>query len=204
MRSLPEYQKKFDTVMIQKNLLKSQLKTETTKREKLEKDSRALEKAQAFIQLKAQETQNQLSIQVGDIVQLALDTCFPDEFEFKLEFEPKRGKTEAVLKLMKDGFDIDPLESCGGGVADIESFGLRIAAWSLSQTNNVISLDEPFRFLSENLKPLASEVLSELSKRLKLQFIIQTHDQTIMEVADRTIMVSIHRGVSRVKIIDKD
>jgi DNA repair exonuclease SbcCD ATPase subunit len=200
--NLAEYQEKYTQAIGTKNSLQSQLDATLKKQKRLEKDSQALDKAQAFIQTKAQETQNQLSYRVEDIVQLAIDTCFPDEYQFQLKFEPKRGKTEAELNLIKEGWTVDPLTSCGGGLGDMEAFGLRISSWSLEQNNNVIILDEPFRFLSEDLRPMAGEILRELSQRLGLQFIIITHDSNIMNVADRVIMVSIKKGVTRVKMMD--
>jgi DNA repair exonuclease SbcCD ATPase subunit len=75
-------------------------------------------------------------------------------------------------------------------LADLVAFGLRISAWTLERKNNTIWLDEPFKYLSEELKPLAGEILKELSTRLGVQFIIVTHDSSIIEVADTVINVS--------------
>jgi DNA repair exonuclease SbcCD ATPase subunit len=204
MMAVAEFQKKFNLALGQRTRLETQLAETQKKLARFEKDSKALEKAQAYIQTKAQETQSQLSYRVEDIVQLAIDMCFPEQYKFELKYETKRGKTEAILNLIQDGWAIDPLASNGGGLADIESFGLRIASWSLERNNNTIILDEPFRFLSPDLKPMGGEILRDVSKRLGIQFIIVTHDESIMEVADRTIRVRLKHGVSQVKIIDKD
>lgn len=78
---------------------------------------------------------------------------------------------------------------------------LRIASWSMERprTRNVIILDEPFKFLSENYQDQASSMLKELSSRLGLQFIIVTHEPILASYADRTFEVRVRKGKSKVK-----
>jgi|TARA_Y100000310_G_C20627424_1_gene786734 DNA repair exonuclease SbcCD ATPase subunit len=59
-------------------------------------------------------------------------------------------------------------------------------------------LDEPFKFLSKNLLPRASELLKELSEKLDLQFIMVTHLDELTDCADKTFDVKIKKGVSKV------
>lgn len=158
--------------------------------EKLRERQEALIPAQAFLQKIAQDTQNQLRFCVKDIVQLALDTCFPGEYKFDLVFEIKRGKTEAKLLFLSGGEEINPMDASGGGVVDIASFALRISQWVLGNTRNTIILDEPFKHLSNNLQPAGAEVLRELSDKLGLQFIIVTHREEITETADKVFKVT--------------
>lgn len=158
----------------------------------------AIELAQAFIQKVAKETQEQLRYQISDIVQLALDAVFPGEYEFTVNFEIKRNKTEASLSFMKDGKEVDPMSASGGGVVDLAAFALRISAWSLGNSNNVIVLDEPFRFLSKDLQPRAGEIMKQLSHRLNIQFIMVTHAKEMIEISDRVFEVSQIDGVSKV------
>lgn len=160
-----------------------------------------IEETQVLLQKTAQETQDNLKVHLEDIVNMAIDTCFPGEYSFCMEFELKRGSTVCEMYLEDDnGFQQDPLKSNGGGLADIISFALRIAVWSLSKPDNVIVLDEPFKFLSENLVPLAGQILKDMSERLKLQFIFVTHDQELVEVADKVFKVTKNRrGISQVR-----
>ena len=158
----------------------------------------ALEEAQAFIQLVAKETQEMLKYNVVDIVNLALATCFPDEYEFDIQFEIKRGRTEAQLIFRKEGIDIDPINASGGGVVDVVAFALRISAWSLGHSDNVLIFDEPFRFLSKDLQPRAGEIMRKLSKHLKLQMLVVSHNDAIIDNADRIFEVTQKQGVSKV------
>jgi DNA repair exonuclease SbcCD ATPase subunit len=175
------------------------------KKEKLERRLKLLEKAQAFLQKIAQETQEQLKFQIEDIVNLALETCFPGEYTFEVKFEILRGKTEAELVFLdqKTGRQVDPMEASGGGVVDLTTFALRIACFALEQgTDNVIVLDEPFRFLSRDLQQRAGEILKTLSERMNLQVIMVSHIGEIIDVADKIFEVRKIDGVSKVKIVE--
>ena len=151
-----------------------------------------LEQAQVFLQKVAQDTQSQLKFQIEDIVNLALETCFPNEYEFQLQFNIARGKTDAELVFLsqKTGRPIDPMNASGGGVVDLTAFALRIASYALEQgVDNVIILDEPFRFISRDLQVRAGEILKSLSTKLGLQIVMVTHIGQMIDVADKVFEV---------------
>jgi len=175
----------------------------TQKEKQLNHDLKLLEDAQIFLQKIAQETQEHLRFQIEDIVNLALETCFPGEYIFQIKFEISRGKTEAELVFLdqKTKRQIDPMNASGGGVVDLTTFALRIACYALERgTDNVIVLDEPFRFLSRDLQQRAGEILKTLSERMNLQIIMVSHIGEIIDVADKVFEVKKNEnGVSRVK-----
>ena len=172
--------------------------------ENLNKRIKLLEQAQAFLQKVAQDTQSQLKFQIEDIVNLALETCFPNEYEFQLQFNVARGKTDAELAFLsqKTGRPIDPMNASGGGVVDITCFALRIASYALEQgVDNVIILDEPFRFISRDLQARAGEILKSLSTKLGLQIVMITHIGQMIDVADKVFEVKKNSdGRSMVKV----
>lgn len=177
----------------------------TVKKENLNNELKILEQSQAFLQKVAQETQQHLKFQVEDIVNLALETCFPGEYNFSINFNISRGKTEAELVFLdqKTKREIDPMNASGGGVVDLTSFALRIACYALENgTDNVIILDEPFRFLSRDLQNRAGEILKTLSKRMNLQIIMVSHIGEIINIADKVFEVKKDtNGVSKIKEI---
>ena len=179
----------------------------TVKKENLNNELKILEQSQAFLQKVAQETQQHLKFQVEDIVNLALETCFPGEYNFSINFNISRGKTEAELVFLdqKTKREIDPMNASGGGVVDLTSFALRIACYALENgTDNVIILDEPFRFLSRDLQNRAGEILKTLSKRMNLQIIMVSHIGEIINIADKVFEVKKDvNGVSKRKEIKK-
>lgn len=170
---------------------------------KTEKEIKCTEKAQAIIQKVAKDTQQELEYHISDIVSMALDTIFDEDYKFKINFIVKRNKTECELLFEKDGELMNPLEDDAGGAVDIASFALRIALWTLQapRSRNTIILDEPFRFLSRDLIPRAALLLKELSQRLNLQFLVVSHIEGLTEEADRVFHVKLKKGVSRVKTI---
>jgi len=161
----------------------------------------AIDEVDALIQLTAQETQNTLRYHIEDLVQSALDSCFPDMYDFLVDFVIKRGKTEADMYLL-DNLNgkqkVKPTESNGGGLVDLVAFSLRLVSWSLSQTAPIILLDEPFKWLSVDLRPLAGEMMRALSEKLGLQIIMVTHDEAMIDISDRVFKVTKRKGVSNV------
>ena len=162
-----------------------------------------LEDAQTFLQKVAQETQEHLKFKIEDIVNLALETCFPHEYSFRLNFNISRGKTEAELVFLSQLSDrpIDPMNASGGGVVDIACFALRIASYVLEQgIDNVIVLDEPMKFVSKDLLNSAGEILKVLSTKLGLQIIMVTHENKFIDIADKVFEVKKdEKGRSKIK-----
>lgn len=195
--NLAEFRTKVNKIIGSKELMQRQLIEQQTIQTTMQERMVACEEALAFVQEVAQKTQQQLVLHIEDVVNTALDTCFPDEYKFQLKFEIKRNKTEARLIFLKNGYEIEPMEASGGGVVDVASFALRIAAWSLGKTRNTICLDEPMKFLSRDIQPRAGEILSEISKKLGIQFIMVSHVSDIIQSADRVFEISLNnKGIA--------
>ena len=158
------------------------------------------EKAREIIRDVGLKTQQQLQFFISDITTLALNAVFDDPYELKVTFVQRRNKTECDLTFVRGELEVDPIEASGVGAIDVASFALRIASWSMMRprSRNVIILDEPFRYLSENYQEQASLMVKELSRKLDLQFIIVTHEQVLAEHADRVFEVSIKKRISKV------
>lgn len=187
-----------------KNQLEKQIEENKSEKTKLENKIKLIEQAQAFLQKVAQETQQELKFKIEDIVNLALETVFPGEYEFEIQFEISRGKTtaELVFKDQRSGRLIDPLNASGGGVADVTSFALRIACYALEKgTDNVIVLDEPMKFVSKDLLNNVCEIIKVLSEKMKLQIIMVTHIPELIDVANRVFVVKKNKeGISEIKV----
>lgn len=146
-------------------------------------------KAREVINIVAKETQQQLEMRITNIVTMALAAVFPDPYEFKLVFNERRNQTEADLLLVRNGEELSPVDGAGGGVLDVVSFALRIAVLLMSGYRRVIILDEPFRHLSADLQPKASEMMKMLSDKLGIQFIMVSHEEGIIDCADNIITI---------------
>lgn len=185
----------------QRDSAQQTVKDITTQVQELKRDLTNTEQAQVIAQTIAQQTQQQLEYSISNIVTLALGAVFEEAYEFKIEFVQKRNKTEAEITFIRGDSRVDPMDAAGGGAVDIAAFALRVALWKLAgagQLINTLILDEPFRFLSRELQPRAGSMLKLLSDKLGLQFIVVTHNQDLIEAADKVFEVKNKRGVSHV------
>lgn len=177
-----------------RDLLQTELESEQRLQTATTQQYLVLERSKFVIQAAAQATQQQLEYRIGTLVTLALAHVFPDPYALVLRFDCKRGRTEANF-LFRDvaGNEIEPMEASGGGVWDVASLALRIALWSLRHPKGraTLILDEPFKFLqgTENQQKVAG-MIRELSKRLKLQFIIVTSHNWDASMADAIFHVA--------------
>ena len=192
MEIIEEYNKR----CIQKNLLKRQLKDKKIQKKKKTERVEYLEKAQIVIQELAKNIQNTIEFKISNLVTLALKTVNKDYPEFKAEFVSRRGQTECDLLFVENGHEQKPIGSAGEGAIDIASIGLRIAMWTLNPNRACFILDEPFKNLSADMQEKAGEMLSLLSKKRGLQFIVVSHQEGVNIKADKTFTVSKKKNIS--------
>jgi ABC-type thiamine transport system ATPase subunit len=132
--------------------------------------------AQKHLQALAQALQQQAHKQIARIVSRCLKAVFGNEYDFRIEFEQKRGKTEADLLFLKNGRKEDP-RLTSGGQRDVAGLALRLVALTLSNPapRRLLLLDEPFSSLDNTNRPKIAALLETLSKELNLQIIMVTH-----------------------------
>lgn len=205
MKNLQEHRNKIEQLKGQKKQLQKDLFVFEKQNKILKKDLINTEQAQIILQTVARQTQQQLEFHISEMVTLALSSVFKDNYEFKIEFIEKRGKTEAELWFLKEGKKINPRMD-GGGIIDIAAFALRLSLWKLlkTKTRNTFFLDEPFKHLKgleENKKVI--QMIKMLSDKLNLQ-IIMVHDERvsfeeIKKGADKIFTIKIKKGVSEVQ-----
>jgi len=164
---------------------------------------KAIEEAQAFIQIVAQKTQEQLKFHISDVVNLAIRTCFSDMI-FDIDFGIKNNRTVVRLFYTKNGYEVDPMDESGGGLVDLTSFALRIALWNIGKTDNVIIFDEPLKWLQpKELQLEGFKIMKELSDKMKIQFILIANSvgsENIVDISDKVFEVSQKEGISKVEV----
>lgn len=136
------------------------------------------ESARRLLQVVASTVQQRAHGQIASVVSRCLEAVFDDPYEFRLVFVEKRGRTEAEMLFARNGSQIDPMSASGGGVVDVASFAARLVCLSLSRPSRrkLLVLDEPFRFVSRNLRPRVKELIEMLADETKMQFVLVTHD----------------------------
>jgi DNA repair exonuclease SbcCD ATPase subunit len=136
--------------------------------------------AQEVLQLLAQAVQQQAHQRISAVVSSCLSAVFGEgAYTFKIEFERKRGKTEASLRFVRGDLDIDPLTASGGGAIDVAAFSLRVACLVLHRPrlSRVVVLDEPFRYVSAEYQDNVRGMLEGLAKDMGIQVIMVTHQE---------------------------
>lgn len=176
----------------------------TSKKMELEDISNKIiggEMALEIIQKVALETQSALKYNIEAPVTIALESILDEPYEFKLNFDIKRNKTECALKFSRNGNEITPKDSSGGTALDIASFALRLALYSVSfnKTMPVFLLDEFTKHVSVDKREMVSAFVKELADKLDYQFITISHDEKLTSSADNVIRVSMRDGVSSIK-----
>ena len=149
--------------------------------------------AQTLAQQIAQQVQEKAHRQIASVVTRSLRAVFAeDPYEFIIQFERKRGRTEARMVFMREGKEVDPMMAAGGGVVDVAAFALRLSCLMLSRPplRRVLVLDEPMRFVSANLRHRVRKLLEMLSKEMNVQFIIVTHQTELVSETTTTIEVT--------------
>jgi len=134
--------------------------------------------AQRAVQRVAASCQDAAHAKIARVVTKCLRAVFgQDAYEFKIAFDRKRGKTEARLLFVRDGKEMDPLSSSGGGVVEVAAFALRLARLVLSRPRRrfFLCLDEPFRCVSAEYRERVNELVQSLSRELGVQFLLVTH-----------------------------
>lgn len=189
-------QKKGERSQLQKSLSRTEIEVKEKGRE-----LRRHEQAREIIREVGLKTQQQLQFHISDITSLALEAVFQeDPYELVAEFVQRRNKTECDLLFTRNENRVDPLSASGGGAVDISAFALRVASWTMQRPRSapVILLDEPLRFLSQDLQERASRMIQEISQKLGIQFIIITHEEILSAFADKRFDISIRKGISKV------
>lgn len=174
-----QLQAKLDDKRIAYRLAKSNFEQEKQTLEQGKEKLRSAEEARDLVQEVAQKLQQAVHNQIAGIVSLGLRTVFSEPYTFKINFEKKRGRTEAQLIFERDGMELDPISAAGGGVIDVAAFTLRVACLSLSKPalRPILILDEPFKNVSKT-KGYLDQIpllLEKLAEEMGLQIIMVTH-----------------------------
>ena len=136
--------------------------------------------AQEVSQIIQQQAHNKLT----KVVTTCLQTVFFDEdYGFKIRFERKRNKTEAILLITNGGHEVeDPTENEGLGVLDVAAFVLQLACLMLKKPDvrKFMVLDEPFKFVSVEYRTHVREMLEMLQREFDVQIVMVTHMEELI------------------------
>lgn len=164
----------------------------------------ATTKGSLFLQTLSDSTRAQVSDKIAAIVTDALQKVKDKNLEFKMLLSTERNQTDLkffiVDKETKQQYDI--MTSCGGGIADLVTFPLRIALllkWN-PELSKVLVMDENFKFVSVADQEMLGEFIRQLSEKLGVQIILVTHSPTLTAKAHRVFEVTKTSKDSQVEV----
>jgi ABC-type transporter Mla maintaining outer membrane lipid asymmetry ATPase subunit MlaF len=124
----------------------------------------------------------------------ALQTVFGKKYVFKIDDKIANNRPESYPYVLKSGRRHELRDDeIGGSVLDIVAFVFRVVIWSISdqKTEPIFLLDEPFKAVDKTVHLIrCGRVIKSMSSMLGVQFIIVTHEEKLMEIADNSIVVT--------------
>jgi DNA repair exonuclease SbcCD ATPase subunit len=142
------------------------------------------------------EMKENLKEMIEGLTTKALRSIWQEEdVSFILEFEEKRGQIETDFIIEYEGMEVrDILNTCGGGMADVVSFMLRVVVHQFYSPSlpDVLILDEPFKHVrGEQYINRLGEFIQEISDELDFQMIITSHQKDLLPYSDKLFEVSL-------------
>lgn len=189
MTTIEQYEHRVDSLLSDYRAARSSYDTDRAAYIDATERLDAVDEACTIVQHVAAEIQAQAHAAIAAVVSRCLTAVFDQPYTFKIDFERKRGKTEARLYFERDGIEVDPLTAAGGGVVDVAAFALRLACILMHrpQLRPVMVLDEPMKFVSADYIPRVRELIDGLAREFGTQFIIVSHVEGLLD--DETVIL---------------
>jgi len=134
---------------------------------------------------------------IGD----ALRLIYQQEFSVSLEYGMKYRRSVLTIKVIithEDGYRVErdmSSDGYGGGIHDMVALSFRILVMSLiSSVDNVLILDEAFKFLDGKRVLRVGEFLRFISHQMGIQIVLNTHHHALKDYADASIGLELGRG----------
>jgi len=182
---------KFDTTMSRINFLegvyeskRTQIKKKEVEVSYLETESVILSKTEKVLKHLIDTLAKKDLSKMDELVTYGLNTIFPDrDISFKSELVERGSKLRIDLNTIYREKEVDP--SSHGSVTVIESFLLRVLCLIKLKKYPFLYMDEPFGAVDSEYAYKVSPLISEISKKLKLDVLLVTHNPTFMEDAKK-------------------
>lgn len=167
------------------NSHKKELEAELSK---LEGEVATLGKVIGILHTLSTSVQERFLTSIEDLVSDGLSAVFSEPIRFKITPTVRNKQVNLDFSIHnEDGTETDLLDARGGGLVCLAGVLLRIIMARLmsNRVRQILIMDEPLGMLSSNYQPAASELLRKLADELDMQLIIVSHNQEIIEHADK-------------------
>lgn len=200
--NLQEIKSKYDRLVWEKINQTKNIQQQNKKIKRLKKEIRLYTESQDILNNSIEIIHKKFKLDVENTITRAIKQVFERDISIELVHDKKRSNLETRIIIKENGENLEPKDDLGGSIIDIISLCFRIIHWKMTSTRNTFILDEPFKWTGK-LASITGIILKELSKKLNFQVILNTHDNALMDIADRTFKVKNINGISKVKTIHK-
>lgn len=200
-----KYKNKFQEYKSKKNVLQTQVEQNDLYIKKIKEEMTIWVEARSILTVVSSETQKKFIEYIRDLGTMALQSVFGFDYKFIVEYKVNKDSWDCLL-LVQEGENepFIPKNSQGSGILDILSLALRIVLWSIKKpaSRAFLYLDEPLKAVGYGeLLDNAINMMKNLSKKLGIQMIINTHEDSISMLGDKTFKVNKKNGISSVEVI---
>lgn len=191
------------TKLGRRDTLSQKLSQDQARISAIETENDYLTKGSLFLQTLSDTTRQQIIERISSIVTDALQKVKDPNLEFRMLLSTERNQVDVKFVVFDKHTqrEYDILDSCGGSIADIVTYPLKIALllkWEPS-LSRIMILDENFKFVSVSDQEPLGDFVRQVSEKLTLQTILITHSPVIASKAHRTFEVSKSGDTSKVE-----
>jgi DNA repair exonuclease SbcCD ATPase subunit len=204
MSRIKEYEETLLSTKAEIKHLQGKIEERSAKVKELEQLVSGLLDAQEVMNITGTLAQEEFELYLEKMVTEALQLVFGSDYSFEIQTEIVRNQPETRFFVVENGIRLPTKEDAvGGGMLDLVSMVLRVVVWSIHEhrTRPVMLLDEPGKNLDRNKIDQFVEMIKKFHELLGIQFIIVTHDNKIVDMADRAFKVTRSDGTARVNMV---
>jgi hypothetical protein len=200
---------RYSTVMSQIDFIdgmfqskKKQFKERDTEVAGLERESVILEKTEKILKHLIDTLAKKDLSKMDKLVTYGLNTIFPDrDIRFQSELVERGSKLRINLNTIFKDKEVDP--DSQGSVTVIESFLLRVLCIFKLKKAPFLYMDEPFGAIDSQYAYKVSPLIAEISKKLKLDVLLVTHNPTFMEDANLSYRLYLEKDNLAIETLKK-
>ena len=189
-------------VLMQYKNLQIQLNKNKSNYQMMIKELALLSEVKELLMSFAENTRDIIKHKLESLVNSALKCIFVDkDVLFKIQINRTKKIVFYDMFVETDGTITPLFDAKGGGILDVITMALRISFVRMFSANlrQTIILDEPFKNLDNERLRLAMEWLDTISTEMGIQFIIVTHEESIVDKSKKIFQFKMFNGVTDVK-----
>jgi hypothetical protein len=154
-------------------------------------DQEVLDKTEKALKFLVDKLAKKDLSRLDKLVTYGINVVFPDrDISFKSEIVEFGKKMRIDLKTIYNNNEVDP--DSMGSVSVIESFLLRVLCIAKLKKAPILLLDETFAAVHNSCVENVSQLISEISSKLKIDILLITHNTGFSEHADHNYLAKIN------------